>query len=112
MVMLLSVVDLWSTRTPAPGGYSRGSLAGAARVGGELGSSTRGGGVARLLRRGSRRPGTGSSSPAPAAAAESDAFICYSRRDREFVVRLHAALAAAGKDVYVDWEDIPNWSPD
>ena len=68
--------------------------------------------MARLLRRAGQGPGTGPSSPAPATAAVSDAFICYSRRDREFVERLHAALAAAGKEVYVDWEDIPNWSPD
>jgi WD40 repeat protein len=37
----------------------------------------------------------------------SDAFISYSRHDREFVVRLHQSLADAGKDVWVDWEDIP-----
>ena len=38
--------------------------------------------------------------------------ISYSRIDIEFVRRLHDALAEAGKDVYVDWEDIPAWSPD
>ena len=36
-----------------------------------------------------------------------DVFISYSRRDGEFVRRLHAALAALRKDVWVDWEDIP-----
>ena len=87
--------------------FRGGQLASAPRVGGESSSSTRGGGMARLLRRAGRGPGPGSSSPAPATADVSDAFICYSRRDREFVERLHAALVAAGKEVYVDWEDIP-----
>lgn len=37
-----------------------------------------------------------------------DAFISYARRDsREFVNRLAAALEAAGKDVWVDLDDIP-----
>ncbi len=36
-----------------------------------------------------------------------DVFISYSRRDEEFVRRLHAALTALDKDVWVDWEDIP-----
>ncbi len=36
-----------------------------------------------------------------------DVFISYSRRDRQFVQRLGAALEARGKDVWVDWEDIP-----
>jgi WD40 repeat protein len=36
-----------------------------------------------------------------------DVFISYSRRDREFVERLSAALEAQGKDAWVDWEDIP-----
>jgi TIR domain/WD domain, G-beta repeat len=53
-----------------------------------------------------------SNEQASAATASSDAFICYSRRDREFVQQLHAALVAAGKEIYVDWEDIPDWSPD
>jgi WD40 repeat protein len=43
---------------------------------------------------------------------EADVFVCYSRRDRDFTQQLHAALSARGKDVYVDWEDIPAWSPD
>jgi WD40 repeat protein len=36
-----------------------------------------------------------------------DVFISYSRRDQEFVRRLHEALGARGRDVWVDWEDIP-----
>jgi WD40 repeat protein len=36
-----------------------------------------------------------------------DVFISYSRRDAEFVRRLVDALAADGRDVWVDWEDIP-----
>jgi WD40 repeat protein len=38
---------------------------------------------------------------------ETSAFISYSRKDREFVVRLHAALMARGKTGWVDWEGIP-----
>ncbi len=34
-------------------------------------------------------------------------FISYSRRDKEFVERLHDALKAREYDVWVDWEDIP-----
>jgi WD40 repeat protein len=37
----------------------------------------------------------------------SDVFISYSRRDKDFVKRLQAALAAGKRDVWVDWEDIP-----
>lgn len=36
-----------------------------------------------------------------------DVFISYSRKDKEFVQRLHGALARRSKDVWVDWEDIP-----
>lgn len=36
-----------------------------------------------------------------------DAFISYARVDREFVVRLAAALTEAGKSAWVDLEDIP-----
>ena len=36
-----------------------------------------------------------------------DVFISYSRRDGAFVRSLHAALAEKGRDVWVDWEDIP-----
>ncbi len=34
-------------------------------------------------------------------------FISYSRRDKDFVLKLHAALAAQSRDAWVDWEDIP-----
>ncbi|HVE68355.1 MAG TPA: TIR domain-containing protein, partial [Solirubrobacteraceae bacterium] len=36
-----------------------------------------------------------------------DVFISYSRKDSAFVRRLHGALAERGRDVWVDWEDIP-----
>jgi WD40 repeat protein len=36
-----------------------------------------------------------------------DVFISYSRKDSEFVRTLQAALAAEGRDAWVDWEDIP-----
>jgi WD40 repeat protein len=36
-----------------------------------------------------------------------DVFISYSRKDKPFVQRVHAALAAEGRDVWIDWEDIP-----
>ena len=36
-----------------------------------------------------------------------DIFISYSRTDSMFVRRLHDALAASERDVWVDWEDIP-----
>ena len=36
-----------------------------------------------------------------------DVFISYSRDDIEFVRRLHDGLVARGKDVWVDFEDIP-----
>jgi WD40 repeat protein len=48
----------------------------------------------------------------PAVATDVDAFVCYSRADRAFVERLHAVLVESGRDIYVDWEDIPSWSPD
>ncbi len=34
-------------------------------------------------------------------------FISYSRRDKEFVARLHDALAERKYDIWVDWQDIP-----
>jgi len=37
----------------------------------------------------------------------SDVFISYSRKDKEFVLQLHSALAKLERDVWVDWEDIP-----
>ncbi len=36
-----------------------------------------------------------------------DVFISYARLDSEFVRKLQAGLAAAGRDVWVDWQDIP-----
>jgi WD40 repeat protein len=36
-----------------------------------------------------------------------EAFISYSRRDIEFVRRLHDALQRAGRNAWVDWEGIP-----
>jgi TIR domain len=37
----------------------------------------------------------------------SDVFISYSRKDSVFVDSLNNALKKEGKDVWVDWEDIP-----
>lgn len=37
----------------------------------------------------------------------SDIFISYSRKDSEFVKKLHAATLALQRDVWVDFEDIP-----
>ena len=34
-------------------------------------------------------------------------FISYSRKDTKFVQRLHDGLAAQGRDIWIDWEDIP-----
>ena len=36
-----------------------------------------------------------------------DVFISYSRKDEDFVRKLHDALVQKGRDVWVDWEDIP-----
>ena len=36
-----------------------------------------------------------------------DVFISYSRKDGDFARRLTNALTASGRDVWVDWEDIP-----
>lgn len=36
-----------------------------------------------------------------------DVFISYSRRDSDFVRRLHGALDAQSRNIWVDWEDIP-----
>lgn len=35
-----------------------------------------------------------------------DIFISYSRKDKEFVQRLHKKLSEAQRDTWVDWEDI------
>lgn len=40
-------------------------------------------------------------------AAGSKVFISYSRRNKEFVQKLHGGLRAAGMNVWVDWEGIP-----
>jgi hypothetical protein len=37
----------------------------------------------------------------------SDVFISYTRKDSDFVRRLHDELSALDRDVWVDWEDIP-----
>jgi hypothetical protein len=37
----------------------------------------------------------------------SDVFISYSRKDKEFVQALHAALEAEEREIWIDWEDIP-----
>lgn len=37
---------------------------------------------------------------------ENEIFISYSRRDKEFVQRLDAALRASNRNPWVDWEDI------
>jgi TIR domain len=36
-----------------------------------------------------------------------DVFISYSRRDKDFVRKLHDALAGVNRDTWVDWEGIP-----
>ena len=44
----------------------------------------------------------------PGAAEDmADVFISYSRDDGDFARELHAFLTDAGKDVWIDWEDIP-----
>jgi WD40 repeat protein len=55
---------------------------------------------------------TPASEPPPSIEGGVDVFVCYSRRDRRFVDRLVTALQARGKNAYVDWQDIPSWSPD
>ncbi|MDH3676178.1 MAG: TIR domain-containing protein, partial [Anaerolineae bacterium] len=36
-----------------------------------------------------------------------DIFISYSRKNKEFVQKLHEALIAQEREIWVDWEDIP-----
>lgn len=36
-----------------------------------------------------------------------DVFISYSRKDKDFVKALHAALSKQNREAWVDWEDIP-----
>ncbi len=41
-----------------------------------------------------------------------DVFISYSRKDSEFVQRIHGGLVKRNRDIWIDWEDIPltsNW---
>lgn len=42
----------------------------------------------------------------------SDVFISYRRKDRGFVRRLYEAFVAGGREVWIDWEDIPPGSVD
>ncbi len=41
------------------------------------------------------------------ASNHANVFISYSRRNKEFVQELHSALEATGREVWVDWENIP-----
>src|SRR5919201_6046666 len=52
---------------------------------------------------------TGGSAPAEdtEVAGRADAFISYSRKDRQFTERLTESLTRRGKNVWVDLEDIP-----
>ncbi|MEO0988090.1 MAG: TIR domain-containing protein, partial [Cyanobacteria bacterium J06639_14] len=38
---------------------------------------------------------------------QANVFISYSRRNKEFVQKLYSALEATGREVWVDWENIP-----
>lgn len=40
-----------------------------------------------------------------------DVFISYSRKNKDFVLKLHEALNKFGKTDWVDWEDIPPAAP-
>lgn len=46
-----------------------------------------------------------------AAAARPDAFVCYAREDKAVAEQIAAGLVARGKEVWVDWEDIPFSAP-
>jgi hypothetical protein len=41
------------------------------------------------------------------AGTVADIFISYSRRDSAFVHTLNDVLAERGRNIWVDWEDIP-----
>lgn len=43
----------------------------------------------------------------PKSSDFSDVFVSYRRKDVEFVKRLVQALKEAGKNIWIDWEDIP-----
>jgi hypothetical protein len=45
-------------------------------------------------------------SPLPSLDRKNDVFISYSRKDKAFVERLDTALRQAGRDPWVDWDDI------
>jgi hypothetical protein len=36
-----------------------------------------------------------------------DVFISYSRKDTDFVRRLHESLGQHNRDIWIDWQDIP-----
>jgi hypothetical protein len=36
-----------------------------------------------------------------------EVFISYAREDKDFVQKLHNALAGLNRDTWVDWEGIP-----
>ena len=38
---------------------------------------------------------------------KNEVFISYSRKDKEFVQKLHTAFLNMNRDIWVDWEDIP-----
>ena len=67
------------------------------------------------MRKGPARTQTASSPPRVATrtdcpgagAARAGAFISYARKDTVFVRELYAFLSDAGREVWVDWEDIP-----
>jgi hypothetical protein len=40
-----------------------------------------------------------------------DVFISYSRKNKDFVLKLHEALNKFGRTDWVDWEDIPPAAP-
>lgn len=46
------------------------------------------------------------SSQPPTASSKNDIFVSYSRKDKAFVEKLDAALRQAGRDPWIDWEDI------
>ena len=57
----------------------------------------------------------GRRSPTDSSDVVADVFISYSRADGVFVRELHDFLTGRGKDVWVDWEDIPpaaEWEED
>jgi chemotaxis protein histidine kinase CheA len=43
----------------------------------------------------------------PGTYSFSDVFISYSRKDKDFVLRLNERLKEHGQEAWVDWEDIP-----